>query len=268
MKQQKMFVVVCKKNYLLSVILLSLMLPGMILTSSKQSYVLPVDSHGYTSLHNAALNDDVHTIKALVKTYPHEINRPSEYDSVKQQTYKDTPTHLAAFHGKWNAFTTLVALGANLNVINSLNMIPADNVLKREHTKYQEALKSGIFLKSQRNKTSIAVQTDLPDNVQTLVSKSQTESGKSTSASSQTDCDNQTQKPPSYNNPPSYSATIHRLPPPPYQSDLNPAAKPFILAPSTFEARTIEFSYLQDTVCTSAVDLEQMVEQLLQDEED
>lgn len=129
-------------------------------TSQKDSYVLPVNELGHTSIHNAALHDDPVTIQIVGKFLSNEINRPSEFNVIKKQVFKDTPAHLAAYHGKWEALAALVALGADLHARNALNERPIDNVLCDQQKLYDQAVHKGRKIQTTAQHTiSQATQT-------------------------------------------------------------------------------------------------------------
>ena len=81
-----------KYNLLLTI----LIVPFSTIIHASQTYLLPFNKSGYTSVHKAALQNDPYTIEAIAKQYPNEINRPSEYSKEQKAKFCDTPAHLAA----------------------------------------------------------------------------------------------------------------------------------------------------------------------------
>lgn len=234
-----------KHNHLckLFFIVLYLSTSNISFTSEKQDFALPVDNIGYTAMHNAALNNDVLTIKALALAYPCEINRPSGLHIKQQKSFKDTPLHLAAYHGRWQAFSILISLGANLNARNSSNETPCQNVLQKEREDYDKALQKGHLLQgllSQKRQfarkiRSIGVQTTIELATQLLPEYASIETQTETKTTEHA-MTNTLQAPPRYiappsypeshnNTPPSYSATCN-IAPPPY-GQFNPHAVPY-----------------------------------------
>lgn len=129
-------------------------------SSAKNDSVLPFDKAGNTAMHIATLNNDVPTINALALAHPEEVNRPTGFCSLQNKSFLNSPLHLAAYHGKWKAFSALVSLGANLNARNASNEIPVQNVLKKEQADYEKALEKGLLLRSiQPNSKKISIET-------------------------------------------------------------------------------------------------------------
>lgn len=205
--------------------------------SEAQCTTLPFDRDGYTAMHNATLNNDVLTIIALVKAYPHEINRPTDLDRKTKQRFNNTPLHLAAYHGKWDAFSTLISLGANLNARNASKKTPVENILKKEHKDYETALQRGTRLREKNFKrkiNSIGIQTLHTKQLQYADKTSQTETPESVSIGIQSCAKIQEQEftsqkrsimpPPPYVAPPAYSQKEYKKT---TTTQLNPHATPY-----------------------------------------
>lgn len=172
--------------------------------------ILSLDQDGYTSLHRAAINNDVPTIVALAKAYPQEIDRTSE--TQKEKMYYDTAAHLAAYHKKWDALRMLIALGAQESRIN----------IKHDRNRLQKVIAQGLALRLQLLPKSSETQTESVQKVQ-ISTLAQTEAPKAISQ------EIQTYAPPQYDellqtfnpgNNPLYSPSQrpqHQGPPPPYQ---------------------------------------------------
>src|SRR5690348_5735860 len=70
----------------------------------------------YRPIHEAVLNDDIDTLRKLVKADPKAVNIP-DYDN-------NTPLHLAVLRGNTKLVAFLLSKGANVNARNHTGMTP------------------------------------------------------------------------------------------------------------------------------------------------
>lgn len=121
---------------------------------------------GYSFMHEAVLKNNLDRIKALAKECPSEVNRPSGLSARHNRAHKDTPAHLAAYYGKWEALSLLVALGADLKLSNFSGKTPFKSIPEKHHENFFRALKNGLALKKELSDEATYQKQNVTDNVQ------------------------------------------------------------------------------------------------------
>ena len=131
-------------------------------------HLLPLNAEGLSPFHWACREgqkDDVQqyiTIFQKLGTLKEEINRPTGRNTTKNESFLDRPTHLAAWHRRWDIIVLLVAHEADFTAKNSKRKTPEENIPRKNLSKYHKALKQGEKLKltlQQNEVPGIAVQT-------------------------------------------------------------------------------------------------------------
>ncbi|MBI2353098.1 hypothetical protein HYV11_02525 [Candidatus Dependentiae bacterium] len=120
---------------------------------------LPYDTHGYTSIHQSAENNDWQTLLILCSQFPREIDRVSGFNYQSNRCYGDTPAHRAAYTKSWKSLAILVKIfHANLDTKNKTGRTVRQMISKKDWPLFQKDLQRV----SPSLKTSTTTQTMQP----------------------------------------------------------------------------------------------------------